>query len=163
MTIRAMRSTSFRRLVILLAVVVLVAGCSRGNVTGHHDVLLENRSDKLAVTTSIFFNQSVVPGIGGNLMPGQLQHRWDYDYEVTDRARLRFGVYPPDVDLKDFAHVEQHRIGPIHDLECPIPDRSRLHDTDTLWFIIDPDFTLRLVVMPRAEFLAMKRDGKRPR
>ncbi|MBA3847353.1 MAG: hypothetical protein H0X45_12030 [Planctomycetes bacterium] len=138
---------------------LISAGCRRSNTAGDHTIVLENRSEHVFVCHTMEFEGSVVGGIH-SLRPGEKDTSHNHTWQITERVDLYGGIYPNDGTLGT-AKFDPKRVDD-RTLSCDVLKHMSRSDRQLLWFIVDPDLTLRVVVLPGDRFAAMEKSGERP-
>ncbi|HYE07080.1 MAG TPA: hypothetical protein VEL07_16320 [Planctomycetota bacterium] len=163
MTTSATASTRSHEWLIVTAltfVALLGGGCQRTKTAGEHIVVLENRSNEIVMCDRMAFDGSVVGGVVGTLKPGDVNTDHYHTWQITERVDVLAGIYPNDGTLGT-EKFDRKRID-RRTLSCDVLTHMSRSDRQLLWFIVNPDLTLRVVVLPGDRFAAMEKSGERP-
>ncbi len=149
-------------LLTLAALMLLTAvSCQRAKTAGNHIIVIENRSADVVICDEVSFDGSVVGGLDLALRPGAKNTNPNHDWQITDHVDIDAGIYPNDgtlgTDRFDRSRIERRK------LSCDVLRHMSRSDRQLLWFIVEPDLTLRLVVLPGERFAEMERSGERPK
>ncbi len=145
--------------ILLLALALLGTACQRSSTAGAHIIVVENRSPYW-VTGGMAFDGSVVGGVAESLSPGEYDVNHNHTWQITEQAIVPLDIYHTEAAKKDVGFKErfiEHR-----ELTCDVLKHMSRSNRQLLWFIIDPDLSLRVVVLPAARFDEIKSTGQRP-
>ncbi len=162
MTTNATNRTKCRDVIFACLVVIgclIGTGCQRSRTAGDHIIVLENRSEHVVLCHTFAFEGSVVGGMD-SLRPGEKSVNRNHPWQITERVDIAGGIYPDDgtIGTEKF----DRKRADARTFQCDVLKHMSRSDRQLLWFIVNPDLTLRVVVLPGSRFAAMEKSGERP-
>jgi hypothetical protein len=148
----------------LVVVVALVASCGRSREVAVkertdmplYDLYVENRSSRIVGGWLQFGDITSVAG--GNLAPNEVSAHNDLSGGIPALASMKMTVFP--VGTKDFRKTK----GEKHYAEVPVSPKLPADFYDgVFWFIIDPDYSMRLVILTHEQYNALEARDERPK